>query len=113
MTQDAIIFTMTAAPRPGGEQYFRNHIDHIVANGAKAAVFSIVSISDGSATFRGEVSHDPRTMTSEALEEYLEDVLAAREGIQLNLSVNENLSMPGPETRDENPPGTDGGYFLG
>jgi hypothetical protein len=158
MTQDAIIFTMTAVPRPGGEQSFRSHIDQIVANGAGAAVFSIVDIGNGSATLRGEVNHDPRTVTSEALEEYLEDVLASREGIRLNLSVNisaqgsrppatndgatiavsedqeerspdvavinatrervaaspdGNDPISGPETRDENPPGTDGGHFLG
>jgi hypothetical protein len=87
MTQEPIIFTMTAVPRLRGEQLFLSHIDQILANGAGAAVFSIIDIANGKATLRGEMIHDPRTMTSEALEEYLEDVLASREGIELNLSV--------------------------
>jgi hypothetical protein len=158
MTQDAINFTMTAEPRRGSEQSFRSHIDQIVANGAGAAVFSLVDLGNGSVTLRGEMVHDRRTMSSEALEEYLEDVLASREGIRLNLSVNipaegsrppamndgattavseaqeeqnpdlgvinatrervaaspgGNDPIPGPETRDEKPPGIDGGHVLG
>jgi hypothetical protein len=106
MTQEAINFTMTAAPRRGGEQSFRSHVDQIVANGAGAAVFSLVDIDNGSATLHGVMVHDRRTITSEALEEYLEDVLASREGIELNLSVT--ISAQGSR-----PPAANGGATTG
>jgi hypothetical protein len=50
MTQEPIIFTMTAVPRLRGEQLFLSHIDQILANGAGAAVFSIIDIANGTAT---------------------------------------------------------------
>ncbi|MFD1212930.1 hypothetical protein ACFQ36_12865 [Arthrobacter sp. GCM10027362] len=87
MRQSNIIFTMTATPREGGERIFRNSIGRIAADGAGGATFGTVELADSAAVLRGEIVADPRLVTNRSLAEYLEDTLASKEDIHLDLDV--------------------------
>lgn len=87
MWQNLTIFTMTAAPREGGEQIFRSSVEQIAANGAGNATFSVVEMADSTAVLRGEITGDSRLVTDRSLAEFLTDALASKEAIHLDLEV--------------------------
>ena len=100
MWKDRILFTLTATPRDGGEQIFRSSVEQIVGNGAGAASFSAVEIAGSTAVLQGEMAGDRRMVTERGLAEYLEDVLASKEAIYLDLDVRiEARSLPLPSRR--------------
>lgn len=100
MWKDRIFFTLIATPRDGGEQIFRSSAEQIVGNGAGAASFSFVEISDSTAELRREIVGDRRMVTERGLAEYLEDLLASKEAIHLDLDVRiEARGLPLPAGR--------------
>jgi hypothetical protein len=100
MWKDRIIFTLTAAPRDGGEQIFRSSVEQIMGNGAGAASFSSIEIAESAAVLRGEIAGDRRMVTERGLAEYLEDILASKEAIHLDLDVRiEARGLPLPAAR--------------
>lgn len=87
MTQSKIVFTMTVSPREGDEQVFRNSVGLVAENGVGGASFMPVEIGSTQAVLQGEIFADRRLVTDRGLAEYLEDTLASKESIHLDLSV--------------------------
>jgi hypothetical protein len=87
VTQNKIVFTLTASPHGGDEQVFRNSIGLVVENGVGAASFTPVEIGSTQAVLQGEIIADLRLVTERGLAEYLEDTLASKESIHLDLSL--------------------------
>jgi hypothetical protein len=87
VTQNKIVFTMTASPHKGGEQVFHNSIELVVENGVGGASFIPLEVGGTQAVLQGEIIADRRLVTDRALAEYLEDTLASKESIHLDLSV--------------------------
>lgn len=87
VTQDKIVFTVTASPRDGGGQVFRSSIQMMVENGVGGASFIPLHIGSRQAVLRGEMIADLRLVTERGLAEYLEDTLASKESIHLDLAL--------------------------
>lgn len=87
VTQDKIVFTVTASPRDDGGQVFRSSIQMMVENGVGGASFIPLQIGSRQAVLQGEMVADPRLVTERGLAEYLEDTSASKEGIHLALDV--------------------------
>jgi len=87
VTQDHIVFTLTASPHEGGEQVFRDSIDLVVEHGVGGAIFTPVEIGSTQAVLQGEIIADLRLVTERGLAEYLEDTLASKESIHLDLTL--------------------------
>jgi hypothetical protein len=82
-------FYMAAAPRPGTEDSFRDSIRRLAECGTVDGVrFFVLETADTRAALRGEMPQDECPQSPEALATYLEDQLAARAGIYLDLDVN-------------------------
>jgi len=87
VTQNKIVFTVNVLPREGSEQLFRNSIEKMVENGVGGASFAPVEIGRTQAVLQGEIIADLRLVTERGLAEYLEDTLASKESIHLDLSL--------------------------
>ena len=87
MKQNKIVFTVTASAREGGDQVFRNSIKMMVENGVGGASFLPVEIGNMRAVLQGEMIADLRLVTERGLAEYLEDTLASKESIHLDLAL--------------------------
>jgi hypothetical protein len=101
VTQNKIVFTVTASPQEGDEEVFRNSIGLIVENGVGSASFIPIEIGRSQAVLQGEIIADLRLVTERGLAEYLEDTLASKESIHLDLSLamgadGRPLSVPHP-----------------
>jgi hypothetical protein len=82
-------FYIAAAPRPGTEDFFRDSIRRLAERETIDGVrFSVLEAADTGAALRGEMPQRACPQSPEALATYLEDQLAARAGIYLNLDVN-------------------------
>lgn len=93
MTQDTIFFTMKAKAREGGERIFKGSVFQLFEDGAGGATFQSVEIAGDAALLRGEIVGDRRLITESGLAEYLEDILAAKEAINLDIAVR--IEAPG------------------
>ncbi|UNK46280.1 hypothetical protein [Arthrobacter sulfonylureivorans] len=60
MTQNKIVFTMTASPHKGGEQVFHNSIELVVENGVGGASFIPLEVGGTQAVLQGEIIADRR-----------------------------------------------------
>ena len=87
MSAEKLVFTATVTPATGGEWIFRNSIDHMMKNGVGSAHFIPLEVAEDRALLRGEIITDPRLVTERGLKEYLTDILAAKQGIFLDLEV--------------------------
>jgi len=86
LTEDDVIFSMTATPRAGGGQSFRNDIEQLAAARVGGAVFRVNEVDDDSATLTGRIPVKLATSDAE-LAAYLQDEIEAQEGISLALDV--------------------------
>ncbi|EMY33895.1 hypothetical protein D477_012480 [Arthrobacter crystallopoietes BAB-32] len=87
MTHDTIFFTMTAEAPKGGERIFKGSVFQLFEDGAGGASFHSVEIAGDTAVLRGEIVGDRRLVTENGLAEYLEDILASKEAIHLDIDV--------------------------
>lgn len=86
MTEDDVIFSLTATPRAGGGQTFRDDIEQLAAGPVGGAVFRINEVTDTSATLTGRIPVKLATSDTE-LATYLQDELESQEDISLDLEV--------------------------
>ncbi|NKX56321.1 hypothetical protein [Arthrobacter mobilis] len=83
---DDISFSMTATPRPGGEQTFRDDIMQLAAGPVGGASFTVEELTDASATLAGTIPAELATSDGE-LASYLRDEIESQEGISLDVEV--------------------------
>ncbi|NKX51619.1 hypothetical protein HER39_13795 [Arthrobacter deserti] len=86
MAEDDVIFSMTATPRSGGGQSFRNDIEQLEGGSVGGAIFTINELTDTSATLTGRTPVKLATSDAE-LATYLQDEIESQEGISLDLEV--------------------------
>jgi hypothetical protein len=88
MQDQRATFYAAATPRPGAEGAFRRAVERLAGQEKIDGVqFDVLEIAGTSAALRGHIRRAECPQAPEALATYLEDQLAAREGIQLNLDV--------------------------
>jgi hypothetical protein len=82
------VFYAAATPRPGAEGAFHRAVQRLAGSGHVGGIhFDVLEVTGLSAALRGRIFQKEYPDAPEALASYLEDELAAREGIRLNLDV--------------------------
>jgi hypothetical protein len=82
-------FYMAATPRPGTEGAFEEGIRRLADCGTIDGVrLSVIDLTGTSAALRGQMPETECPECPEALATYLEDQLASREGVHVDLDVS-------------------------